>query len=278
MRSPSLYAFTAVVAALALGGCNLFSSFDDPDGDEQLLSAARACFDRGDLECAKTNYQKLSASSTNVALSEQAYVTLQQSGMGMAEFMEFVGNGAQGKALTALAERMIAGAGLDRRLALRQVLIDSLAINGDTELQGFVEFLSSLALLGEMMAEIAGPDGILRAGDIVADPTCKDVDPVASPIEFAAKCAPAAGFPTGAASGDIATEAPNTAIPTADQIYWSLDHALDALGKLAPGGDFAEAAQSFSEILAMGKPSDGPAQDAAFRQQLLKFGIGEVQQ
>ena len=48
---PMLGEFIVIFLSLlaAASGCNLFDPLDSPTSDAQLISAARACFDRGDL-------------------------------------------------------------------------------------------------------------------------------------------------------------------------------------------------------------------------------------
>ncbi|MCM2277216.1 MAG: hypothetical protein NDJ89_04015 [Oligoflexia bacterium] len=275
---PGALPAAAIVLALAVlaGGCNVFKSFDSPDGDAQLLSAARACFDRGDLECAKTHYQNLSADSADFSASEQAYITLQEQGMGMDAFMEFVGNGAQGEALTTLGEQLAeAGAGENKRLAIHGAYLKKDSVTSDAELQAFVEFLGALGLLAEILGEASGADGLLQKGDIVATPsTCS----AAGELGCAATPAcdnPAGGKITSSAGADIATTAPAGASPKADQLYYSISRAYAALQRMAPSGKFSDTSGGFASITDIGgKPSDSALIDRCFRWQLLNFGIG----
>src|SRR4051794_31520633 len=101
-----------------LSGCNFFSPLDKPSGDEQLLAAARACFDHGDYECASKYYGELSSSASDQAVSETAFELLAQSGATSSVFIKAVldGDGNGGKIVTKLANSLISSAGQTSRL------------------------------------------------------------------------------------------------------------------------------------------------------------------
>src|SRR3954462_4044880 len=87
---------TWLLAALLPGlvGCpNLFSVVDKPQGDAQLISAARACLDRGDIPCALADYQKLSNKNSDIANSESAAAILEKYGVGVVDFAGAVSGG-----------------------------------------------------------------------------------------------------------------------------------------------------------------------------------------
>src|SRR3954469_7732827 len=86
----------ATPAMVATGCMNVFDPFDNPTTDTQLISAARACFDRGDIACAKENYEKLSANNADIAASETAFAMLDENGAGMASFIQAFGSGGGG--------------------------------------------------------------------------------------------------------------------------------------------------------------------------------------
>ncbi|MBI3534419.1 MAG: hypothetical protein HY072_02890, partial [Deltaproteobacteria bacterium] len=61
---------------------NVFDPIDNPSGDAQLLSAARACFDKGDLACAKDNYGKITGTTdAEYAAAETAFTILEENGV-----------------------------------------------------------------------------------------------------------------------------------------------------------------------------------------------------
>ena len=69
-------------------GCNTFEFMDSPGDDAQYLSAARACLDGGDIQCAIDNYQKLSNDQADIKASELVFVTMESAGLGMSAIME----------------------------------------------------------------------------------------------------------------------------------------------------------------------------------------------
>ena len=134
------FGFFLALASVA-SSCNLFS-FDSPSGDAQHLSAARACFDSGDLNCAAQNYQALSASDADQSVSEQAFLTLDAQGASMANLIQFIGDIANtsnaGIAITNFAERMHGGAGETKRVAIWNAFYSYVQITDNPLLSQFV--------------------------------------------------------------------------------------------------------------------------------------------
>src|SRR5262245_33958624 len=102
-------AWVGLIFFLFSGCFNLFSFIDSPQGDAQLISAARACFDRGDYPCALQYYQQVSASQADTARSEEALIILAQNGVGMSAFISAYGNSSSsgGQFITRLAGKII---------------------------------------------------------------------------------------------------------------------------------------------------------------------------
>lgn len=261
--------------ALLATSCNMFSFIDSPSGDAQLKSAARACFDRGDMECALEHYQKLSSSESDVIASETAYTLLDQEGASMGAFMEFVGNGADGAALTTFAERLMDGAGKTRRMAIYTAYKKHTEISAEnTSLKAFVKFIGALSLAAEILAEAGGADGSLTISDLVSNASTCSANLTSCSTESACG-APAGGLlPSSPAFDDIETTEPNTDAPNLDQLYWAIKYAYEAATALSANGKFAGTQTGLSEIFNVGRPSTAAPIDQCFRAQLIDFGIG----
>ena len=154
--------FPARVAALLaltflFQGClNIFDPLDSPSGDAQLLSAARACFDKGDFACAREYYGKLA--NNEDAIAETAFVKLDEQGAGIGSFvyaLDAARSASAGMILTVLAEKMANGAGATKRAEIFSAYQASLQINS-TVLKGFVQFMTGIALAAEIIAELDG--------------------------------------------------------------------------------------------------------------------------
>ena len=69
-------------------GCNVFKSIDHPSTDAQYRSAAEACLDQGDIQCAESNLAKLSSNEQDVKLSLTAYLGMMEVGVTPATLMK----------------------------------------------------------------------------------------------------------------------------------------------------------------------------------------------
>lgn len=180
-------------AAAAATSCNLFSPIDKPSGDAQLLSAARACFDRGDFACARENYAKLSPSASESAAADQAFLTLDELGAGFSVFMSSFGkgDGSATNLIQTLTEAMIPQASQETRMKIYAAFKRTAEIRTNKELQGLVRFVTATALVSEILAEDAS-GAIFTRADLVADP-------VACSAENATSCdgSAACGKPAG---------------------------------------------------------------------------------
>lgn len=162
--------------SFGLSGCpNVLSVVDSPDGDAQLLSAARACFDEGDLECARNHYNQLSRDYEDIQKSELAYAILDENGAGMSAFIAAFGKGNGGDGLTKLANAIAAkGANATRRLNLLSAYQKAETSAGnqisDQNIRGLVRFISGIAIAAEILAETVNANGntTLDASDLVA--------------------------------------------------------------------------------------------------------------
>ncbi len=161
-------------AGVLLSSCNAFEAFDSPSNDAQYLSAARACFDRGDLECARENYQALSDSEADIKNSELALALLDESGITMSTFLSAFAGGGDGGAINGLAEALTetdGGVSVTKRNLILEALQAADGIE-DVKLRGFTRFLASLSLFAEVLGEIAAGAGnatLLEGDDLATD-------------------------------------------------------------------------------------------------------------
>jgi hypothetical protein len=162
--------FTFIIAFSCLAtSCNFYEFFDPPSGNAQLLSAARACFDQGDMRCALRNYQKMSDRHQDLSATESAFVLLDQEGISFSLFYQTFGKGGGAEGFNRMANRLAPSAGLEKRLALLDAYESVLMIE-QKDLRGLVRFLTSVALLSEILAEAAGENQRLEKTDFVDQP------------------------------------------------------------------------------------------------------------
>jgi hypothetical protein len=166
------------LAPLTLTSCgNLFKGLSTPEGDEQLLVAARGCMDRGDYNCALEYYQALSSSYGDVKVNETSLAKLANANVfKMSDLIGALGS-ARGDATSfvtmanQLASRGAANA--SNRAIIQTTYTDNNNII-NSKLRAFSKFLSALSMTNAILAEIAGSDNLLTASDLVRDPiVCK---------------------------------------------------------------------------------------------------------
>jgi hypothetical protein len=80
--------FTWIIFLISMFGCNVFKSIDHPSTDAQYRSAAEACLDQGDIQCAESNLAKLSSNEQDVKLSLTAYLGMMEVGVTPATLMK----------------------------------------------------------------------------------------------------------------------------------------------------------------------------------------------
>jgi hypothetical protein len=155
-----------------LTGCNVLSPFDSPSGDDQLLSAARDCFDRGDYVCASKYYAQVSSASSDTSNSESAFEILAQNGATSSVLTNAILSGTTdpGKLITRLAGVMTPYASATARLAVFHAY-QKASLIVETHEQGLIRFLTSLTLAAEVFSEAAATQGIFQQTDLVIDPT-----------------------------------------------------------------------------------------------------------
>lgn len=137
----------------AFGCVNVFAPFDSPQGDAQILSKARACFDQGDYACALDYYGRLAGNEE--ARAEEAFVILDQEGSGISALVQAVGlksGESVGSILTTMVEKVYSGASSTRRNHLATAYTKVGLITNQT-LRGFVRFTTAFALAADLLAE-----------------------------------------------------------------------------------------------------------------------------
>lgn len=274
---------TLLCATLSLSGClNLFSPLDQPSGDAQYLSAARACFDKMDFSCAQENYSKISSANNDVKLEEEAILVFAKNGASMVQFMTFVSNLTDlnaGKAVTIFANGMIPTASSSSRQAIWSAWQNYKSISNN-DMKFFVQFIGSLALAGEILAEAANGASSLSQADLVfSASTCA----VATACTAgSAHCAASSnGQLTQGPAHNILTTPPTNSVATSRQLFDSIASAESALQSLDQGGRFSSAFGTFNTITsAIGNSSslDTLSQvDECFRAELINQSIGLTQ-
>ena len=269
----------SIVAALASGllaACNVFDVVRAPNGDEQILAAARGCLDRGDLECARREYAKLAGTTyAEQASSELAFAFLEEAGAGAKYLFPALANGTtSGAKLTNLANSLARVKGRTQRSLIYQAYRQVIDIPTNTNLRGLVRFTSSFALAAAILAEEVGTTGTLLKTDYLTatacvqascatDANCDDSDP---------------HIVIGAAITITSDPPPALAVFDTDVPTWGMYQAAlnginlgvseaQATGSLASGtGDLSV---SFSSL-----NSAAASADRCFRAENLTQGIG----
>src|SRR5205809_424094 len=105
--------FLSLAATVALAGgsscINLFDPIDNPSGEGQLLSAARAAFDKGDMATARELYGKAGGET---ALSETIFLDLDGCGADIGALASALSkasdaSGTPGIMINVMAEHML---------------------------------------------------------------------------------------------------------------------------------------------------------------------------
>ncbi len=278
-KLPISYLFVlATLSATGLSGCNIFDPLDSPSGDEQLLSAARACFDQGDYQCALDHYAKLSTDQAETVAAETAFVMLDRAGAGMSSFTQVVGNGkTDGKALSKFATLLTPSAGEAKRLEIYRAYQKVALIQNNVQLRGLVRFVTGIALAAELLAEDAGGDGTYQNTDLVTSATVDSCRVAACP----GSCTKAASssFNTGSVV-DITGNNPPAESSMSGALTWgkfygavqAVDQGLTT--ELATSGKFQNISSTFNVITTAGSALAN-ASDLCFRALLLETGVGK---
>ena len=274
----------ALSMSLFLSGCgfNIFGWADAPTGDAQVLSRARACFDRGDLTCARTYYARLSSSSADTRASELAFAILHENGAGMGNFLTAFGAGGGGSSFSRLAESMRSSAGETKRLAVYEAyaLVGGIS---DSRLRGLVRFVSAAALASELLAEDIAIDGNAAThsgNDMVQDAaTCATFNVGTCTGE--ATCNAPAGAVMQAGAGAIDLDTGVSVVtgtnPTLAMFHAAVQEVLVGLGasELNASSSLSTAVQDVSTALDTAATLFLPATPECYLNALISQGIGQ---
>jgi hypothetical protein len=159
-----------LVLALFLTSCNLYGGLSKPSDDNQYLIAARSCLDHGDYDCARQNYNALSSSYSDVAISEGSLNTLAQGNIfSIADLVNSLGSSTGGAQSFSLLADALALRGVTTgatRSTIKTVYDNDAGIH-DSKLKAFSRFIAALAMFNDVLANAVGSDGKLTASDIV---------------------------------------------------------------------------------------------------------------
>lgn len=260
------YPLIVLLTSLLASSCNVFDPLDSPTNDEQMLSAARNCFDEGDIECAKAWYQRLSGGYRDVQASEMAFAVLHQNGITMAMFLGALGKGGNGGAgLNTLANKIGGSASESLRVQIMTSYQYVNAINYP-ELRGFVRFVVAFTLAAEILAEDSGTDQILQKTDIVSSVSgCSCLSCPASSTDLL----------TPSASKDLIYSGSNlpsyAGSPTLGMLSGALNAIVYALSsEIVAGGNYSSVTGAFAQALGLLPSTNGDC----YRYTLISKGIG----
>jgi len=173
LRNRLPYFLATLVALAGASSCmNLYDPIDNPHSDDQLLSAARAAFDKGDYASAREYYGKLAGNQA--ALSESIFLDLDGCGADIGAFGSALANGidSAGLVLTIMGEKMAPAHSTACLATLLAAYKSSLTLT-DANVRGFTGLLASLAIAGEVLAHNSNiQDGTLRKADFVVASAC----------------------------------------------------------------------------------------------------------
>jgi hypothetical protein len=251
---------------------------DKPSGDIQILSAARACFDVGDYECASNYYSQLSSASSDQSNSEAVFQTLAQNGVSVSAFMDSVisGSSEAGKLVTNLSTYLIPTSGESARLAFFHAFQKQSTIS-DSRTQGLIRFITSLSLLSELLAEDADTTkGKLQQADLVSSPTgCAD-----STAPLFSGCEKPTGkkIVSGAATIVLktATDAQMSGSPSLQMINAAAVEIEQGLSQMQTSGSLGSSSSSFTQGLLNAASAgiiDG-TDSPAYRKVLIQYNVG----
>jgi hypothetical protein len=263
-----------------LSGCNFFGSIDSPSGDDQLLAAARACFDRGDYECAAKYYGELSSSASDQAISESAFELLAQSGATSSVFIQAAldGEGSGGKIVTKLANSLISSASQSSRLNIVHAFQKYVRIS-DTNIQGLTRLITSMTLLAEILAEGATSSS-LKQTDLALSPT-ECITNISQAIPTFTGCsAPTQNkIVTGTEITSLlsATDSQMSGSPTLYMMNLAITEMDAGVKQLQAKGNVGESSGAFAtQILAISATALSVGTDAPlYRGTLIKGDVGE---
>ncbi|MCM0606225.1 MAG: hypothetical protein KA715_09055 [Xanthomonadaceae bacterium] len=274
--------FSLIISSSFISGCgmNIFSPIDGPSGDEQLMSAARACLDQGDATCALAFYNRMSGSGVDIKQSEGAFSTMYQQGATFGVFLTSFGSTASLAGVGRMANSIVSGAGSSKRQNLWAAYKRADTINNTTT-KNFTKFVTSLALTAAILAETAGSDSRVTNGDLVTNATaCAALPNNCTPGNHAGTYAPVCGAGTSSLldsvtvidldTTDNATVGGQLNVMLFNAAVSKLSTALLALGSGGSFGSFGSTSGTLAGIAIATLP-------ACYRYELLRLGMVPVQ-
>lgn len=271
-----------LLIAISLSACNFFDVVSSPSGDEQLLSAARACLDRGDAACALENYQKLSDTYKDIRLSETAFSTLDKEGITIGTLFEALGKGSSsgGVILTRFSNEIAKlTIGESKRTTILGAYKSAASIV-QADLKAFTRFLTSLALTGELLAEYAGANQEVEKTDFITNSTACLTAFTASAAACAASCTAASGLTAGTEITDM-DAATLTGSVTLAMVKAAINALATAMQQFNANGKFASGTLSFAQdITSSSNPLFSPSNGSfvqCFSTLLISQNIGSTQ-
>jgi hypothetical protein len=257
-----------ILPTFFLTSCNIYDPFDGPSGDEQILSAARACLDQGDIQCAKDNYAKLSGTKySDTATAENVFAMLQEQGASMGAFIKAINGGDVGAGMTLMAEELASGAGLSKRQAILAAWKQNSSIQS-TNMKNLVRFVSSFALVAEILAE-SSTGNTLHKTDI-APQACQDPQ--------GAGCASCTNARNLSDVATVSVDASTTYTGTTNlgELNGAIVEAQSALTAIGGAGSFSSGALNFVTQLTgtAGGGTNVAAVANCYRKELLTLNVG----
>ena len=167
-----------LLCVLLLNSCNLYGGINKPSGDAQLISAARAALDQGDYVKAKEYYQAISDDQIDIRVSELALNSLAEIGVfSISDLIQSLGSSrGSAKSITSMATVIYARGKTDASLRTTiQATYSGLSAIKNTSLRSFIQFLTSVAMINQILASAVGADGLLTVSDI-ASTSCSTVN------------------------------------------------------------------------------------------------------
>lgn len=254
--------FSSAAAAAAIAGSfacvNLYDPIDNPRGEGQLLSAARAAFDKGDVGTARELYGKV---GNETATAETIFLDLDSCGADIGAFASALAKGADnssasGIILSTMGERM-AGAHSTACFATLLAAYKSARALTDANLRGFASFLAAVAIGGEVFANNTGAgDGTITKADVFTNPT--------TCIASCTGCTKADGITASAA---VTLSSATTIDASYGTLQGAISAANTALGEL---GVTSGPSTNLVAALNVGNPNN----DATYSCILAQIGVG----
>lgn len=253
-----LFLAASLFTLAALPGCvNLFDPIDNPGGEQQLLSAARAAFDKGDIATARELYGKAGGEAS---ISELVFVDLDSCGADIAAFATALSRGSSGVSgtmLTVMGEKMNPQVSTACFATLLAAYKSSLTIT-DANLRGFTSYMAALAIAGEVIGTNSGitANAILEVADIYGTPsTC------------AASCA-------GCPKADGISAAAAVTLSSASSITAAWGTLKGAINAATTALSDLQISTGPSSTLVSAFNASDPTNDATFRCILAQIGVG----